>query len=212
MRKLWTFGCSFTHGDGCFEYDEYYKKYKKTDDDLTWNMRLAKEFNMELANKGYGGISNDKIMDKIISCWDDIQENDIVIISKTFNHRFDFPTREESNEFTTLVYNPGKSNRDKWFESATRYLYTKSQIEAIKSFSLEFSDHQAYSKRVDLRFEFIKTRLLKDKLVKQCIIWDVGSIWDSFETIVQATNGEIQDSHWSYKGHEDFSNYIKSIM
>jgi hypothetical protein len=87
MATLWTFGDSMTFGHGCvpnYEGDEYYKKYKKSDDDLIWPVILANKLGYKLNNLGKCGASNDYIFDKIIDNYHSISENDIVIVNKTF--------------------------------------------------------------------------------------------------------------------------------
>ena len=80
MATLWTFGDSMTFGHGCvldYEGDEYYKKYKKSDDDLIWPVILANKLGYKLNNLGKCGASNDYIFDTIISNYHLISENDI---------------------------------------------------------------------------------------------------------------------------------------
>lgn len=212
MNRLWTFGCSFTRGDGSLEQDSYASKFKLNEDDLSWPHLLARQFNLTLNNKGESGISNETILDNIILNWDSINEGDYVIIGKTWSHRFDFPKYNDSLELKSIVYRGGEKDVKKWFDEATRDIYTPSQIECIKTFSVEFATQLAYSKRHDTRFNFIKKTLLEYKKVKLCHIWDVESKWNDFELIVDATNKEINDYHWSFKGHKDFLHYLNQFL
>ena len=43
MNKLFVFGCSFTHGNGCLPHEAYSLKYKKSEDDLIWPEIIAKK-------------------------------------------------------------------------------------------------------------------------------------------------------------------------
>jgi hypothetical protein len=212
MKKLWTFGCSFTYGDGTLEHDEYRRKFKINDDNLPWTQLLANELKLELINKGMGGSSNESILDSIILNYDNINEDDIVIISKTWSHRFDFPKKIGSIEPQSIVYRGGESDVKRWFDDLTVGIFNENQIECIKVFSVEFATQPLYSYRHDIRFNFIKDRLIKDKKIKICHIWDVENLWNKYETIHHATNNEIRDYHWSYKGHSDFFNYLLSII
>jgi len=212
MKKLWTFGCSFTYGDGTLEHDEYRHKFKIDDDNLPWMYLLSNELKIELINKGVGGISNESILDSIILNYDNINEGDIVIIGKTWSHRFDFPKKIGSIEPQSIVYRGGESDVKKWFDDLTMGIFNEEQIECIKQFSVEFATQPLYSHRHDTRFNFIKDRLIKDKKIKICHIWDVENLWEKYETIREATNDKIMDSHWSYKGHKDFFNYILNII
>ena len=67
-------------------------------------------------------------------------------------------------------------------------------------------DSNLFKKRQNSRFDFFKKLFVK-KSVK-CIIWDVTTEWNLYQTIAIETNNEIYDHHWSYKGHRDFSNHI----
>ena len=44
---------------------------------------------------------------------------------------------------------------------------------------------------------------LAKKAGMEVILWDWSS-WSNYETIIDATKGEIQDPHWSWKGQSDF--------
>jgi D-beta-D-heptose 7-phosphate kinase/D-beta-D-heptose 1-phosphate adenosyltransferase len=58
-------------------------------------------------------------------------------------------------------------------------------------------------------------RVLDDKetiKVKDCIVWDMPKIYDSFESVKTATNGEIFDEHFSFKGHKQFAEYMENII
>lgn len=210
--SLWTFGCSFTRGDGSLEQDLYGNRFKVEENDLPWTSLLAKQLGLNLKNIGEGGIANDTILDKILLNWDNIVEGDYVIIGKTWSHRFDFPKCNDSLEMKSIVYRGEEKDVKRWFDDATQGIFTPTQIECIKVFSAEFATQPAYSKRHDLRFEFIKKALLEHKKVKLCHIWDVEALWNSFELIVHATEGSINDYHWSFKGHKDFLAYLNTVL
>jgi hypothetical protein len=195
-NTLWTFGDSFTYGNGCLPNNIYTAQYKKSDKDKIWPEIVSTELNFQLKNIGMGMFSNDKIIDSIIENYEYINKNDIVIIGKTFYHRFDIPNFE-NNELITISPNP---------ENFLSQNYTKSEIQSISYFS-SIMDSNLFKKRQDIRFDFLEKLLIK-KQVKKCIIWDVATTWDLYQTIRTETNNEIYDHHWSYKGHYDFSNYI----
>jgi hypothetical protein len=106
MGTLWTFGASFTSGDGCVETlgirdgdIKYYNEYKKSDNDI-WPNILGKMIGFNVKNIGKSGASNDYILDSIIDNFDMIQSNDVVIIQKTAYQRFDIPNLN-TNKFHT---------------------------------------------------------------------------------------------------------------
>jgi hypothetical protein len=205
MTKLFVFGCSFTKGSGCLEGEPYTLKYKKSDKDLIWPEILAEELNLKLYNFGEPGKSNGRIIDSIIENFELIQKEDIVILQKTFTHRFDIAPRRKKNhpyvrKFLTIT--PQSEETLKYEE------YDTSEIDSIL-YNTWLMDNELNDMRVDNRFNFFK-KLLLLKGVKKCIHWDVLNYIDEniYERIQEHSNGEIIDAHWSYNGHREFSKVI----
>ena len=192
MSKLWTFGDSFTAGNGVLP-NEPFPEYKKPEEGIPWPLILSQKLNLELKNKGMGLFSNDKIIDTILENYHFIREGDIVIIGKTFSFRVDIPNKKND---ALLTVAPGH------FYSLQND-YTKSEIQSINEFIILF-DSPLVKHRQDFRFNFLK-QLIEPKA--KCILWDVD-IWEDYETIKEATNYFIDDSHWSYKGHRDFADFM----
>lgn len=220
MSNLWTFGDSFTAGDGCVdnlgirEGDfKYYNEYKESDNDI-WPNILGKTIGYTVKNIGKSGASNDYILDSIIDHFNMIQSDDVVIIEKTFYQRFDVP-KLNGNEFQTHY---GESLSSFFLDLKTKYCNKdKLEIETILNYGTLFADNPLFKERQDKRFRFIET-LLKTK-VNKILIWDVDSdLRKSIETIVQHTHGKIKDYHFSFNGHKQFSEllykklYIKPIL
>ena len=207
MKKLWVFGDSFTFGHGCNDMcksdtSEEYKFYKKEGDDI-WSNHLGNLLNCEVVNLGKNGGSNDYILNSIIENYNNILKNDYVVIGKTFPSRMDVPVN------------------NKW-ESALNYrelhddvrLVSNDEIDddsyiSLLNFQYHFLGNPLYKKRQDSWFLFLRDRFLYDMGVNSCIIWDVTEQL-RFDTIKNDTNGKINDTHYSYKGHLQFSNYIYS--
>ena len=64
---------------------------------------------------------------------------------------------------------------------------------------------------INKRFEFIKNRLHNEKNVKFSYIWGIEedkNFYHTFQQIIQATNGKVIDTHFSFKGHLDFAHFI----
>jgi len=186
MSTLWTFGDSFTAGNGCLFNDEYTSKYKKSEKDKIWNDIIASEFSLKLKNLGLGLYSNDKIIDSVIKSYNLINQNDIVIIGITFYNRFDIPY---NNELITLSPTnlPDDNN------------------ELLKEIII-FMDSDLLKQRQLARIFFLKN-LLEQKGVK-CLIWEVETQWIKYQNIKNDSCGEINDLHWSYNGHKEFATYI----
>jgi hypothetical protein len=206
MNKIWGFGDSFTFGHGCRPdgpIAEYYNEYKKPEDKI-WLDWLGDYMNMRPVNIGECASSNDSIIDRIIENWYNIKEGDFVIIGITFYTRFDVPINKKlSAGYIDLqieeenILNGNKLNN-----------LTKEQVETILNFRYHFANNELYKNRQLKRFSFIK-QLLKEKNIKY-FIWDVHQFarFDSINTIKEDTNGLIDDSHFSFKGHYDFANIV----
>ena len=206
MSTLWTFGDSYTFGAGCRpdgpvylpkgETTEYYDNYKTEFDDI-WANLLGNMLNMKVKNLGCSAVSNDYIIDSIMDNWDDIKEDDFVIIQITYHARFDIPY---DGELLTPFFNNEYAN--------CFPLYKNEEIENIINFQYYFTNHKLYKLRHLKRFNFLE-KLLKDKKVKT-YLWNLMDFTQSskFEKITEATNGKIQDCHFSFKGNREFANTI----
>jgi hypothetical protein len=192
MSKLWTFGDSFTAGNGTFP-NEQYTKYWQSEEDVIWPLILSKKLQMPLVNKGMGLFSNDKIIDTIIGNYYSIERGDIVIIGKTFPFRTDIPNKTD-DELLTIAPNHLNSIQTR---------YSKAEIENINEMLVLF-DSEAIRQRQDFRFDFLK-QLINQRAT--CIVWS-SKLFFKFETIREATDHYIDDSHWSYQGHKDFADFM----
>ena len=186
MKQLWTFGDSFTAGNGCLDVDLFTIKYKKSDEDVIWPKIVSKKLNFKLKNIGVGLFSNDKILDSIIENYEYINKNDLVIIGNTFYSRFDIPY---NGKLITLSPTNLPKNNNKLLKDI-----------------IVLMDNKLLKNRQLNRILFIKNLL--EKKGAKCIIWEVEEEWLKYENIKDITNGEINDSHWSYEGHKSFANKI----
>lgn len=205
MNNLFTYGCSFTYGNGCLPNEKYPLKYKKSDTDLIWPEIVSNEIGYRLFNYGMGAISNDIILDNMMQTFDEVSEGDIVIIQKTFTHRFDIPYKRQKNEPYArrhLTITPTST------ESLVNQGYDETEIDSIL-YNTWIMDSESNDMRVNDRFNFMK-RLFLAKGVRKCIVWDITNYLNEtiYERIQEATNGDIIDSHWSYTGHKTFSNIM----
>ena len=210
MATIWTFGDSFTAGDGCVETlairdgnFKYYNEYKESDSDI-WPNILGKKIGYNVKNSGKSGASNDYILDSVIENFNMMESDDVVIIEKTFYQRFDVP-KLNSNEFHTQYA------EELYFLSIdlenNKYHKDKLEIETILNYAVLFSDNSLFKERQDKRFRFIET-VLKGK-VDKILMWDVLDFsYGKVETIGQHTNGKIKDYHFSFNGHKAFSELL----
>jgi hypothetical protein len=206
MPTLWTFGDSFTFGHGCRPdgpINEYYYNYKSYSDDV-WPNLLGQMLNVEVKNLGKCGASNDFIIDSIIDNFDKIQQNDVVIIGKTFYQRFDIPNLNSNTfeiycaEDLDLIDTNLKRNDDN---------KNKLEIETILNYGILFCDHLLFKERQNKRFKFIKKQL--NSKVNKILMWDANNFTNGkIDTIHNHTNGKIKDFHFSFKGHHIFSEFL----
>ena len=209
MNTIHTFGNSFTFGHGCVDNCNFkaYYVYKKKDDDI-WPNHLAKKLGMNVINYGKNAFCNEQIFDSILRNFDSIKENDIVIIEKTYHNRLSVPT--DSEWISALSYI--EIIDDIWWKLKLERFFSKEEIETLINFQYHFSIKKLYEKRNNDRFNFFKKILLETIKVKDCIVWDMPKIYDSFESVKTATNGEIFDEHFSFKGHKQFAEYMENII
>ena len=188
MSRLWVFGDSFTAGNGCL-LNEDYTKYKISNEDLVWPEIVASKLNFKLINIGMGAYSNDKIIDSIIENYNLINNDDLVIIGSTFYNRFDVP------------------NNDSLLTISPTNLPTNQEL--LLHF-VSIMDSDLLKERHKLRINFLKQQIIEKGA--KCLVWEVETEWAKYENIKSATDDEIKDLHWSYRGHKDFANYILNII
>ena len=202
MNTLWTFGCSFTNCEGCKPGDEYYEKYRNEGDKI-WPELVAENYGMVLQNFGINGASNDVILDNLIEQYNNIKKNDIVILGFTLPHRFDIPYK---NKFTSVFNYFLETEKNEVLS-----YYTEEQLETIINFQYHFSYSNLFRKRQLMRFNFF-IELLKEKGIKICFWRLLEETEKKFERIYNHTKNNINDGHFSYNGHIEFSKYIISKL
>jgi len=213
MNTLWTFGDSMTFGHGCNELcvsetKEDYLSYKKEGDDI-WSNHLGRLLNYDVKNLGKNGVSNDYIFDTIIDNFDIIDEKDVVIINTTLYGRIDVPIGDSLCNVLSSYEGAKNIVKTPYDEDDLE------KMESIINFQFHFSNHKFYKERSRKRFEFLKNRFINDKKIRFFYMWsleDDDGIYRSFQTIKDHTNGKVNDTHFSFKGHLDFAHYIHSSM
>lgn len=203
MKNLYVFGDSFTAGNGCLREDEYYVKYKTDDCDKIWCEIVANYLDFNLINNGCGLYSNDKIIDSVINEFDYFDNDDIILIQKTFYHRFDIPNLDDT---MLITLSPEVLNFLIGFHGQK---YTKDERKHLEYFSVIFNSH-LYEKRQCLRFDFLK-KTIENKKIK-CFVWDINDLNIDVETIISATKGKISDYHWSFNGHKNAAKKIIKLI
>lgn len=199
MNKLWTYGDSMTepfqnnNAHWSLEYCNYKGYCPKVYGEI-----LAEKLNMQLVNRGLGGIDNYTILEKICEDTNKIGKDDIVIVGWTYPIRFRIVN--DDNVWSHILPN---YKRDK---------YTKSISQSTTDEILVNRNHSLYVKEVDNWIRLI------NKSLNNVIHWSHAiRLFDSyylsnFNTILAETNGVCKDRHYSEKGHIELSNTIYDLL
>jgi hypothetical protein len=162
MSKLWTFGCSFTHGFHLDDFSngsnimvQYYNWRNKTLPKI-WPEILSEKLELELENHAWPGSSIYKIFDRFCKQCHKFQKGDVVIYEWTRIHRFRMYEPGIDGCLPTIlpIFNPNIDNGSQpitkqaiiemqvnrterpWIEEI--YSFQKLIIEICKSIGCEF--------------------------------------------------------------------------
>ena len=210
MNKAWFFGDSFTYGHGCRPHDEYYDKYSKLRE-YTWTDIVSEKLNLEQVNKGISGNATPFILKQVIENLSNFNKGDFIFLSDSIPVRLVYPTKDADTLqlLTTDIIVWPEKNKEKQHD-VDRFFSTKEERRVVVEFV-----HQSILKHsqqwIDFymdQFKDIQNYLLTTGV--HIYIWS-HEIWyypNLYQSITEATQGEIQDGHWSWLGHKQFSTYI----
>lgn len=203
MNTIWFFGDCFTWGFGCKPKDPYYK-FKKEDDKI-WTGIVAEKLNMRERKPYYGVGAFPYIIHLFIDSLKDIKSDDIVIFGDTIPDGV-LTINKDKNKISSLnCVNFKKDNcyfRDEEEKNVTLPFLNYHTIPHKEKW-VEFYKNQV---------ESISKEILKRNV--KTFYWS-HDIWDKenkFERIIDATNGEIDDVHFSWKGHKEMAQYILKLI
>lgn len=207
MNTLWTFGDSMTFGFGCRPdgpLTEYYYEYKSEDSNI-WPVLLANKLGFSLRNIGKCSASNDYILDSMMKHFDEIDESDIVILGKTLSQRFDVKN-QITGGFYHVAGHIGEKNIETKFKDACK---TPEEIETLVNFLYYFAFDPIFKERQDMRFDFMKQRLINERKVSIYFEWMIKDNFVNYiETIKKHTRNKIDDGHFSFNGHKQMYEYL----
>lgn len=204
-KKAWFFGDSFTAGYGCTPGFDYYSFYGPHD---TFSSLLSKHYNAEELNFGLPGECNNAIIKSITTQLPFIKEGDIVVLSNTSPLRDLVPSNKEPKLISQKLFNSNLYTSSIGFNN-------KNISDTLVQYCLEI--REPYIPEWNHHYRTIFLNFVKYFQSINCIsiFWDY-SVWSEeevqgmkFENIQQATDGEINDLHWSYRGHREAFEWIK---
>lgn len=235
MKKLWTFGCSFTAewypvGYGyppLSPYDEY-KKFKGGTLPDVWPTILGKKLNYDIINCGTGGVSNYNILKQFINVIDCINKGDILIFGWTSLLRF---CAVSESEYKTIEMLPKQSyhvnvgfskttideilvNRSNplWAEEVQNWIKFINDYCRLKNVEVFHWNSDTMLFDGDSKFIDDKKYILPPKGIETKSMSMIYYFSNNFGTIQQETDGKINDFHLGEFGHirqaEYFYNHI----
>jgi hypothetical protein len=199
MNKLWTFGDSMTepfqnnNADWSLEYCNYKGYCPKVYGEI-----LAEKLEMNLVNRGKGGIDNYTILEKICEDINKIGKDDIVIIGWTYPVRFRIVN--DGNVWSYILPN---SKKDKYIKSISQS--TTDEI-------LVNRNHNLYIKEIDNWIRLINKPLNNVIHWSYAVKLDGSSYLPNFNRIVTETSGACNDTHYSETGHIELSNTLYELL
>ena len=193
-NKLWIFGDSFSETFNTEEILKWKKNYinfkgyaPKVFGDI-----VAEKLDLELENTNLKGNPSDNttILSRIITNIDNIKDGDVISIGWTSFERFRI-ANTKTNKW--VITNPNQIGP----------LYDISE-QTINEISVNRSDVLFYYELCE--WTDMINKLFKNNRVIQWT-WTQHSVMKC-QTITQETNGLLQDSHWSERGHEEFAQFF----
>lgn len=200
MEKIWFFGDSITKGVGCLKGDPYYDSNKKIFVDI-----VSDTLGLSYKNYALDGASNEWILHNLLVYSDFMKPHDIVIVS-------------DSLPWGTMMYNKEKDKlvtiNDLWIRQNDFLYNNQEEKKIINNFvKLKRKYKDSFSDNFEKQIDSLKTLFKKNGVT--LFFWS-HKIWfeneGEFETIYTATNGKVEDGHFSYNGHEKMANYILHLI
>lgn len=190
---IYLFGDSFTKGDGCNIGFEYYN-LESNIPKKKWTDIISEELNQSTKNFGKSGAGSQWIYNKLTYYLDIFKPNDYIFVTdsifirqlgvvqdriETVGPSYEFETKErEEGNTLNLIHNIHP------FEAQWNAYYIK-HFEKIKSYLISRNVNVIYTHYREFMFQPNK-----------------------YMNIVTETNGKINDNHFSWKGHQQFADYL----
>jgi hypothetical protein len=215
MSKLWIFGDSFSQQ---WDYNCMYSLWKGYAPKVYGEI-ISDKLGIECINYARGGLSNYDIFESICKNVDRISPNDIIIIGWTSLIRFRL-VNNRNNKW--LAFQPNNWDIIQEAGFVVDGLTENTFNEII--FNRGYSD--LYKEEVLNWIKLLSHTFKNNKLINwnwSRSDWELSNtIYETYQTIIQETNGEIIDFHYSESGQYELAiklldmlsneNYSKTLM
>lgn len=204
MGKIWFFGDCFTWGFGCHSAFKYCKNYK-TPGDYIWTDIVAKELNRIKVDKstpvkGTNFTSIKALTENLLK----IKSEDIVVYGTSKPLGLLKLNHDKTSIESLATYNIGWDRH--WRDEEDKKVglnYIETNVRGYDKVWMEYFTPQIKALASILLSRDIKTYIWSYELYDKA---------DRFESIKEATAGEIDDYHFSFQGHRDMAEYIVSMI
>ena len=202
MSTVWTFGDSLT--DGFRSNDTWAKTYVdwKGYIPLTYGEIISKELNYELINLGKGGSDNYTIFETFCKNVKKIKDNDVVIIGWSDVCRFRLSNKKE--EWTQLL--PNISNGMDKLDNISQN--TVDEILVNRTSNLYIDEVNSWIELIKIssnNFKVINWSTFNKRKIN-------GLYLNKINLIIQETNGEINDLHFSELGQKMVAEILINVI
>jgi len=203
MKRLWTFGDSFTEGyNEKYEWSKNYIKWKGYTPKVYGEV-IADRLDVDLKNIGQGGSDNYTILERVCENVDKIKDDDLIIIGWSSPIRFRLVGEDETvwhsliPNFNNNIDSFGKmisqSTLDEIFVNRDTSPYQHEVIHWIKLLNKTFKTN---------------TIIHWTHAMHGTNLWNFGQC----NRIITETKGEVNDGHYSEIGHIELADALMSIM
>lgn len=204
MKTVWIFGDSFStlYDDNSIEtWSVPYCKWKGYIPKTFGNI-ISENYNIELRSLSKGGLDNDSIFELIYNSAPLIKEDDIIIIGWSSKERYRLAGED-----------------DKWVSIIPNY---NTNMSTLTNVSVKTLDEVLYNRTLPLhvnefidRRNFINWLFRNNKLIQWTPFRHQYSFLLGFSgtgTIGEETKNEVNDGHYSEKGHMELSNKFMDLI
>ena len=198
QNSIWFFGDCFTWGAGCRPEQPYYQ-WKKPGDKL-WSEIVCEHFNMIEEKPFYKMGATMYVIVNFISSLNKIKEGDIVVISDSEVKSTLSISRNKKNISSISAYR--LEDFEQWHNEEEKHIVTSFIDNQVKPYEKIWEDF--YVNLIEHLAKELKVRGI-NTLFWSHYEWKNNN---KYETVAQATNKEINDPHFSWKGNKQFADYI----